>query len=120
MAQDWYKRAQLALEKGNEELAREALNRRQIQTDEATSLQSQIDLQAASIDKLYEGTCWCQREKQGFGGVYLGCVDDDDRIYQDSHPCRDELEFCFEYFFGQECKCWKKRFLKAKPRKNKW
>ena len=58
LAQDWYKRAQLALEKGNEELAREALNRRQIQTDEATSLQSQIDLQAASIDKLYEGTCW--------------------------------------------------------------
>jgi phage shock protein A len=55
MATDWYQRAQLALQKGNEELAREALNRRQAQTDEATALQQQIDVQAASIDKLYEG-----------------------------------------------------------------
>ena len=55
MANDWYQRAQLALQKGNEELAKEALSRRQQQTDEAASLQSQIDAQAASIDKLYEG-----------------------------------------------------------------
>jgi len=55
MAEDWYQRAQLALQKGNEELAREALSRRQAQADEATSLQQQIDMQAASIDKLYEG-----------------------------------------------------------------
>jgi len=55
LSQDWYKRAQLALEKGNEELAREALNRKQTQSEEAESLQQQIDLQAASIDKLYEG-----------------------------------------------------------------
>lgn len=32
MAQDWYKRAQLALEKGNDDLAKEALSRRQQQT----------------------------------------------------------------------------------------
>merc|ERR1712125_297050 len=44
-----------ALQKGNEELAREALNRRQTQADEAANLQNQIDSQAASIDKLYEG-----------------------------------------------------------------
>jgi phage shock protein A len=55
MANDWYQRAQLALQKGNEELAREALARRQQQTDQATTLQAQIDNQAASIDKLYEG-----------------------------------------------------------------
>jgi phage shock protein A len=55
VAQDWYKRAQLALEKGNEGLAKEALTRRQVAADEATSLQQQIDLQASSIDKLYEG-----------------------------------------------------------------
>lgn len=55
MAKDWYQRAQLALQKGNEELAREALSRRQAQTDEAANLQQQIDLQAQSIDKLYEG-----------------------------------------------------------------
>jgi len=55
MAEDWYQRAQLALQKGNEELAREALSRRQTQTDEANTIAQQIDAQAASIDKLYEG-----------------------------------------------------------------
>ena len=33
MSEDWYKRAQLALEAGDEELAREALSRRQIQLE---------------------------------------------------------------------------------------
>jgi phage shock protein A len=55
IAEDWYQRAQLALQKGNEELAREALSRRQAQTDTATDLQNQIDAQNGSIDKLYEG-----------------------------------------------------------------
>lgn len=55
VGEDWYKRAQLALQKGNEELAREALSRRQQQTEQSESLQSQIDVQSASIDKLYEG-----------------------------------------------------------------
>ncbi len=55
LAQDWYQRAQLALQKGNEGLAKEALTRRQQQLDAASGLQSQIDVQAASIDKLYEG-----------------------------------------------------------------
>ncbi|KAG7348510.1 phage shock protein A IM30, suppresses sigma54-dependent transcription [Nitzschia inconspicua] len=55
MANDWYQRAQLALQKGNEELAKEALTRRQQQIDEATNLQAQIDAQASAIDKLYEG-----------------------------------------------------------------
>jgi len=55
VADDWYQRAQLALQKGNDELAREALTRRQQQVDAASALQSQIDTQNASIDKLYEG-----------------------------------------------------------------
>lgn len=55
LAQDWYQRAQLALQKGNEGLAKEALTRRQQQIEAATTLQQQIDTQAASIDKLYEG-----------------------------------------------------------------
>ena len=55
MANDWYNRAQLALQKGNEVLAREALTRRQQNTEQAEGLQSQIDAQADAIDKLYEG-----------------------------------------------------------------
>jgi len=55
MADDWYKRAQLALEKGNDELAKEALTRRQQNIDTAAGVQEQIDQQNAAIDKLYEG-----------------------------------------------------------------
>jgi phage shock protein A len=55
LAKDWYNRAQLALQSGNEELAREALSRRQAQTETADGLKSQIDQQGAAIDKLYEG-----------------------------------------------------------------
>jgi phage shock protein A len=55
LAQDWYQRAQLALPKGNEELAREALTRRQQQVDQANDLQNQIDMQNGNIDKMYEG-----------------------------------------------------------------
>lgn len=55
LADDWYGRAQLALQKGNDELAREALTRRQQQVDASSALQDQIDVQAASVDKLYEG-----------------------------------------------------------------
>jgi phage shock protein A len=55
IATDWYNRAQLALQKGNEELAREALSRRQQQMDVSSDLQKQIDSQGAAIDKLYEG-----------------------------------------------------------------
>lgn len=55
LAADWKARAQLALQKNNEELAREALTRRQQQVDTSNDLQTQIDVQVASIDKLYEG-----------------------------------------------------------------
>lgn len=55
LASDWKDRAGLALQKGNDELAREALTRRQAQVDESAGLQGQIDQQTSSIDKLYEG-----------------------------------------------------------------
>lgn len=53
LAGDWYKRAQLALGKGDEELAREALSRRQIQVDIGENLGKQMTLQGAAIEKLY-------------------------------------------------------------------
>mmetsp|Transcript_2486 Transcript_2486/g.5262 ORF Transcript_2486/g.5262 Transcript_2486/m.5262 type:complete len:299 (+) Transcript_2486:144-1040(+) len=55
LSDDWYKRAQLALSKGEEALAKEALSRRQQQTETSQGLQIQIDMQAAAVDKLYEG-----------------------------------------------------------------
>lgn len=54
-AEEWYGRAQLALRRGREDLAREALSRRQQYVEVANGLSSQIDVQATSLDKLYEG-----------------------------------------------------------------
>ena len=55
LAEDWYSRAQLALQSNKEDLAREALSRRQQNVEASKSLEVQINDQAASIDKLYEG-----------------------------------------------------------------
>lgn len=52
-AADWYRRAQLALEKGDEDLAKEALTRRQIQVEVRDGLESTIEKQSVAIDKLY-------------------------------------------------------------------
>ena len=54
-AADWYNRAQLALKKSNEGLAREALARREALLNQAKGIQDQIDAQASNIDALYEG-----------------------------------------------------------------
>jgi len=54
-ADDWHRRAQLALRSSNEGLAREALARRQQLLDQAATVQQQIDSQSANVDKLYEG-----------------------------------------------------------------
>lgn len=51
-ADEWYKRAQLALSKGDEELAREALKRKKSNQDNADQLQGQLDLQKESVEKL--------------------------------------------------------------------
>lgn len=51
-ANNWTQRAQLALKKGNEDLAREALSRKKSQVDVATSLKAQLDQQSATVDTL--------------------------------------------------------------------
>ncbi|MBE9177655.1 PspA/IM30 family protein [Oculatella sp. LEGE 06141] len=51
-ANNWHQRAQLALQKGDENLAREALNRRKVQTETATTLKAQLDQQSATVDAM--------------------------------------------------------------------
>ena len=53
LANDWYSRAQLALAKGDEELAREALSRKQTQAATAAEIEKQMSVQQTAIDKLY-------------------------------------------------------------------
>merc|ERR1719502_979200 len=53
-AAKWYSRAQLAIEKGEDELAREALTRRKQQLEMADSLKEQIEGQQGSLTALYE------------------------------------------------------------------
>lgn len=48
----WHQRAQLALQKGDEGLAREALSRKKVQSDAAGSLQAQLDQQTTQVDML--------------------------------------------------------------------
>lgn len=54
LVDEWFKRAQLALQNGEEDLAREALERKQAAADQVESLTSQIDAQAQSLSSLYE------------------------------------------------------------------
>ena len=51
-ADDWYQRAQLALSKGDEELAREALTRKKSNQENADQLKGQLALQKESVEKL--------------------------------------------------------------------
>jgi phage shock protein A len=51
-AATWYERAELALKKGEEDLAREALARRKTCTDTATALRTQLQSQAGQVDQL--------------------------------------------------------------------
>eukprot|EP00968_Pinguiococcus_pyrenoidosus_P029307 scaffold8478_cov286-Pinguiococcus_pyrenoidosus.AAC.7 len=53
-AEEWYKRAQLALSKEDEELAREALTRRQQSLDTAEALAGQLDGQEEAVKRLYD------------------------------------------------------------------
>eukprot|EP00904_Undaria_pinnatifida_P012864 jgi/Undpi1/8708/HiC_scaffold_25.g11173.m1 len=54
LAKNWYDRAQLALQNGDEGLAREALARRQQQMDTSASLNQQMGAQGEALDKLRE------------------------------------------------------------------
>ncbi|XP_024387714.1 membrane-associated protein VIPP1, chloroplastic isoform X1 [Physcomitrium patens] len=53
---EWYKRASIALEKGDEVLAREALKRRKAFADSAKSLKSQLDQQVSVSDRILSST----------------------------------------------------------------
>ncbi|KVH99510.1 PspA/IM30 [Cynara cardunculus var. scolymus] len=55
-SEDWYRRAQLALGKGDEDLAREALKRRKSYADNAASLKTQLDQQKGVVDNLVNNT----------------------------------------------------------------
>lgn len=55
-ADDWYRRAQLALAKGDEELAREALTRRASYSSSADGIASQVTQQKEAVDKLIAST----------------------------------------------------------------
>jgi phage shock protein A len=49
---NWQQRAQLALQKGDENLAREALLRRKTYTETATTLKTQLDQQSGQVETL--------------------------------------------------------------------
>ena len=51
-AQTWYQRAELALKKGEEDLAREALTRRKTFQETATSLTAQVQAQDGQVETL--------------------------------------------------------------------
>ncbi|OIP72622.1 MAG: hypothetical protein AUK48_11115 [Oscillatoriales cyanobacterium CG2_30_44_21] len=51
-AQEWEKRAMLALQKGDESLAREALNRKKTHADSANTLKTGLDQQTGQVDML--------------------------------------------------------------------
>ncbi|MCT7948367.1 PspA/IM30 family protein [Ancylothrix sp. C2] len=51
-AEEWYRRAQLALQKGDEHLAREALSRRKTYQETAQALAGQIDQQSVIVNQL--------------------------------------------------------------------
>lgn len=53
---DWYRRAKLALEKGDELLAKEALKRRKDFEDNAKALGSQVEQQKSVVEKLISNT----------------------------------------------------------------
>jgi phage shock protein A len=51
-ASEWERRAMLALQKGDENLAREALSRKKTHAETAASLKGSLDLQAGQVDTL--------------------------------------------------------------------
>lgn len=51
---EWYKRAELAVEKGDDELAKEALTRRQTAVDKVAELTGQIEAMSGNVDKLFD------------------------------------------------------------------
>ncbi|CAK7343174.1 unnamed protein product [Dovyalis caffra] len=55
-SEEWYHKAQLALQKGEEDLAREALKRRKTYADNANSFKAQLDQQKDVVENLISNT----------------------------------------------------------------
>lgn len=55
-ADDWYRRAELAMSKGDEELAKEALTRRKSYQENADSMQVNLEAQKEAVEKLIANT----------------------------------------------------------------
>ncbi|KAH7547570.1 membrane-associated 30 kDa protein, chloroplastic [Ziziphus jujuba] len=55
-SEDWYRKAQFALGKGDEDLAREALKRRKSFADNANALKAQLDQQKNVVENLVSNT----------------------------------------------------------------
>ncbi|XP_022893083.1 membrane-associated 30 kDa protein, chloroplastic-like isoform X2 [Olea europaea var. sylvestris] len=55
-SEEWYRKAQLALGKGEEDLAREALKRRKSYADNSNALKAQLDQQKSVVDNLVSNT----------------------------------------------------------------
>ncbi|KAG7029124.1 Membrane-associated 30 kDa protein, chloroplastic [Cucurbita argyrosperma subsp. argyrosperma] len=55
-ADDWYRKAQFALQKGDDDLAREALKRRKSYADNANALKAQLDQQKNVVENLVSNT----------------------------------------------------------------
>eukprot|EP00933_Yihiella_yeosuensis_P016788 TRINITY_DN14208_c3_g1_i1.p1 TRINITY_DN14208_c3_g1~~TRINITY_DN14208_c3_g1_i1.p1 ORF type:complete len:330 (+),score=76.05 TRINITY_DN14208_c3_g1_i1:67-990(+) len=54
VANEWYRRAELAVEKGDDALAKEALTRRQSAVSKASDLESQIQAMTANTETLFD------------------------------------------------------------------
>lgn len=61
-AQEWQQRAQLALQKGDENLAREALVRKASYQETATVLRSQLDQQRGIVDQMKQNMVLLERK----------------------------------------------------------
>jgi phage shock protein A len=59
---EWYRRAQLALTKGDEALAREALTRRKSYQETATAMRAQLDQQNQVVGQLRQGLQTVERK----------------------------------------------------------
>jgi phage shock protein A len=55
-ADDWLKRAELAVSKGEDDLAREALKRRKAYQDQADGMKAQLEAQQKAVDQLIANT----------------------------------------------------------------
>ena len=62
-ADDWYRRAQLALQKGDEDLAKEALKRRKSFQENADGLKSQFTAQKQATEQLLNNTRWVENTR---------------------------------------------------------